>query len=329
MEFSKTLTVSDSFALRRPIKEMAMVTQIYYLSWVALAVLIIVDYYGTQYVGPTFTDPQLNLIVTAVLIALSVLFYGMFGAGSYVGTMMRYLALWIPTEPALRVLTYIFTNRTFPATDASLDYFDKILGFDWLTWYRCVNLHPWLQFVLNAAYVSAGPQIIVSIIYFSHRGEPNKNNEFWWMNAIALVITTFVAYFFPAMGAYEYFGAVGGLHGAHLHDLHGLREGTLTVVSLEEIRGLITMPSFHTVLAILLTYVYRDNRFMLSIALPLNLLMLVSIPSEGGHYLADMLAGGAVAALSIWIVARTFPSIVTNVTPKNSVGSHPLQSVHG
>jgi len=55
----------------------------------------------------------------------------------------------------------------------------------------------------------------------------------------------------------------------------------------------------------MLTYIYRNQRRMLAVVLPLNLLMLVAIPSEGGHYLADMLAGGAVAALSIWIVERT------------------------
>ncbi len=89
-----------------------------------------------------------------------------------------------------------------------------------------------------------------------------------------------------------------------IHDLHALRDGTLTSVSLNDIKGIVTLPSYHTVLAILLTYVYRNQRRMLAVRLPINLLMLVAIPSEGGHYLADMLAGSAVAALSIWTVER-------------------------
>src|SRR5258706_11540378 len=107
------------------------------------------------------------------------------------------------------------------------------------------------------------------------------------------------------MGTFEYYGVADAEHGGHLQDLHGLRDGTLTTVALYDIKGIITLPSYHTVLAILLTYVYRNQPRMLSVVLPLNLLMLVAIPSVGGHYLADILAGGAVAALSIWIVERT------------------------
>ena len=58
-------------------------------------------------------------------------------------------------------------------------------------------------------------------------------------------------------------------------------------------------------MTILLTYIYRKQPLMLTGALILNLLQPAAMPPEGGHYIADMLAGGVVAALSIWIVQRT------------------------
>jgi PAP2 superfamily len=167
-----------------------------------------------------------------------------------------------------------------------------------------------MQFVFAAAYVSVSTQIILSFIYFSHREEAGKSNELWWTATIALVITTVISGILPAMGTYEYYGVVDSEHGRHLHDLHGLRDGTLTSFSMEKIRGIISLPSYHTVLAILLTYVYRNQRRILYVALPLNLLMLISIPTQGGHYLADMFAGAAVAALSTYIFARS--SLDTN-----------------
>ncbi len=68
-----------------------------------------------------------------------------------------------------------------------------------------------------------------------------------------------------------------------------------------KMQGIVTLPSYHTVIAILLIYVYRNNKFFLSLGV-INGLMLLSIPSEGGHYLIDMIMGGMVAALSIVIV---------------------------
>ena len=68
------------------------------------------------------------------------------------------------------------------------------------------------------------------------------------------------------------------------------------------------MPSYHTVLAILIIYAYRGCRRLFTLALVLNGVMLLSLLSEGGHYLIDLIAGGAVAVVTIAIisaVART------------------------
>ena len=267
--------------------------------------LLLVDYCGARYFGLAVMDQGPSAIVVIVLISVSLLFYGIFGRTSRVGTMMRYLALWFATLPLTLVLTYLLATLSFLPVAAALDHFDKALRFDWLNWYNFVDSHTILKSVLAAAYASIAFQIHFSIIYFSHRDEANRGNELWWTATIALIITTIVSGVLPAMGAFEYYGVIDTKHGLHLHDLHGLRDGTLTSISFEHITGIVTLPSYHTVLAVLLTYVYRHRRRMLCVVLPLNLLMLVSIPSQCGHYLADMIAGGAVAALSIWIVART------------------------
>lgn len=293
-----TLAVARSFQINRT-------TRVYLMGWIALAVLALVGYCGSQYSGLTFTDHATNIIAIAVLVSASLLFYSLFGRTSRVGAMLRYLALWIANIPVASVFTYVFASFSFPAIDDALDRLDKALGFDWLVWYNFVNTHSSIQFVLAFAYVSVSTQIILSFIYFSHREEPGRCNELWWTSTIALVITTVISGILPAMGTYEYYGVIDTEHGRHLHDLHGLRDGTLTSFSMEKIKGIITLPSYHTVLAILLTYIYRNQRRILYLALPLNLLMLISIPSQGGHYLADMFAGAAVAGLSIYIFARS------------------------
>ena len=60
-------------------------------------------------------------------------------------------------------------------------------------------------------------------------------------------------------------------------------------------QGIVTMPSYHTVMAVLLTYAFRRTGLVGYGIATLNLVMLLSIPPIGGHYLVDMLAGGALA----------------------------------
>jgi hypothetical protein len=294
---------SITLSLGRTI-QITKTNQVYYLGWVAIIVLSIINYLGAKYYGLTFTNPEENIITIAVLASVSLLFYGLFGRNSRVGEMIRYLALWIANFPVGCVFTYILASSGFPLIDSGLDSFDKAFGFDWLNWYNFVNAHSAVKFVLGIAYTSMALQIIFSIVYSSHLEKNDRNNELWWIAIISLVITTIISGVLPAMGAFEYYGVVDAKHGVHLHDLHVLRDGTITSFSLERIKGIVTLPSYHAVFAFVLTYIYRGQRLFFP-ALLLNLLMLLAIPSEGGHYLADMLAGGVVAALSVWIAQNT------------------------
>jgi hypothetical protein len=73
------------------------------------------------------------------------------------------------------------------------------------------------------------------------------------------------------------------------------RSGAGAAFVMSDLKGIITFPSFHTSLGILLVYAYRGHRTWLAGSIALNGLMILSVPSEGGHYLA----GAAVAVLAI------------------------------
>jgi membrane-associated phospholipid phosphatase len=74
-----------------------------------------------------------------------------------------------------------------------------------------------------------------------------------------------------------------------------LRDGRLREIALESMQGLISIPSLHAAMAVLLVYTARGIRFVLPASLALNLAMLASTPIEGGHYLVDVFAGCALA----------------------------------
>jgi hypothetical protein len=293
--------LAKSIALVRS-AHVSKTTRIYCAGWAALGTLSIVDNVLARACGLSFNDPDYRIIL---LLSISLLASEIFGRNRRVGGMIRYLSLWLITFPVTCVLSYLLASLDYPTIDHQLDNFDKALGFDWLAWYNFINAHPAIQLALFIVYASVPLQIIFSIIYFSHREESNRCNELWWTAVISLLITIILSGILPAMGTFEYYGVADAAHGVHLQDLHGLRDGNLLGFSLSQLQGIITLPSYHTVLIILLTYIYRDHKGVLWIVLPLNLVQLIAIPSEGGHYIADMLAGGAVAVLSIWIVQHT------------------------
>ena len=84
--------------------------------------------------------------------------------------------------------------------------------------------------------------------------------------------------------------------------LVAIRNGT-AVVDLTQLKGIISFPSFHAVMAVLLTRIHRGSRLLWPMA-ALNAVMLLSVLSEGGHYLVDAIAGAAIAGIAILATAR-------------------------
>jgi membrane-associated phospholipid phosphatase len=82
----------------------------------------------------------------------------------------------------------------------------------------------------------------------------------------------------------------------------GLRSGPAAVLDFRKMEGLVTFPSFHTVLAIITAYAFRGFRLLALPALVLNGAVIVSTLPEGGHYLVDVLAGALIAAAGIALV---------------------------
>ena len=76
----------------------------------------------------------------------------------------------------------------------------------------------------------------------------------------------------------------------------------MTELPLLALHGLITFPSYHAAMAVLLSWVYRGQVGMFTIACLLNAAMLLSVPVHGGHYLVDVISGCAVAAIAIFLV---------------------------
>jgi PAP2 superfamily len=259
--------------------------------WTAVTLLSVIDLLLCHRLGLRFHYWSRLALAGGVTAGIA-LFYQISGRSTRLAQAAHWTLLWLIFVNAGTVLIYTAAACGGRTHDATLAAIDAALGFDWTGWYHFLAPHVELRFVLWLAYLSLFPQILISIFWFSCRDLDYYNYELLLNNIVSLLITTAIFLLFPAIGHRE--------PGRELEVqvLLALREGGPLSFDLSQLQGLISFPSYHTVLAVLLTYAHRRSRLLVPIAL-VNGIMLFSIPSYGGHYLIDIFAGAVVALLAI------------------------------
>ncbi len=79
-----------------------------------------------------------------------------------------------------------------------------------------------------------------------------RNREFLWSTGLCLMMTVVIAALFSAESAWVWYHIDEPIAPGPLSDFLAMRQGVLTVLDLEQLRGLVTFPSFHTSAAVLL-----------------------------------------------------------------------------
>jgi membrane-associated phospholipid phosphatase len=203
-------------------------------------------------------------------------------------------------------LTYLAATTGFPLLDDRLARLDAMVGFDWDTAAKWVGERPVIDWLFQSAYSSIFYQGAAILLIGSFKRE--RNGEVIWLFIVSLLITSAIFAFTPAVGK------IGHLGPEYLDLLMEIRRGDWSVMTYDQSEGLINFPSFHATLAIILTYVVRHYRWALAVFAPLNILVIISIPTVGGHYLVDLFGGAVVAGLSIILVhllRRPIPNVAT------------------
>lgn len=217
-----------------------------------------------------------------------------------IARLASYAALWIVFTAVGCIFTYLAASVSRPLVDGYLTSCDHFLGFDWIGWSSGVHRNALLTGILRAAYDSLGLQIVASIIILSFGTGPDRNAELLLGAILSLTVTALISAVWPTLGPWtpfnDQYASSDDLLNAR--DVLTMRASGTTSFALARLRGIVTFPSYHTVLAILFAYAHR-GRWSFPVFLVINCLMIASIPSEGGHYLSDVLAGAGVAVVAI------------------------------
>lgn len=208
-------------------------------------------------------------------------------------------ALMVLLTSAMSVLSYLLISLAPPLVDERLVMLDGALGFHWPVVRSWVRAHPLISAILKLAYVSGGIQLVLVPMLAGLLGRAEYLREFLSMLILSCILLLLFAAPWPAAGAFVTFGVASPGELATVSHFSALRDGSLRVFDLGHMQGLISLPSYHTTLALVFVRAMRWTRTGFVLACMLNLVMIASTPTEGGHYLVDVIAGVGLWGLTV------------------------------
>lgn len=263
---------------------------------------------------------------------LPALLCALFGLGQYFRYRRQRLDLHAMCNIAVQIvlvlllgvlLTYAATAANFPYRDAELHKLDQALGLDRTVYLDLFRAHPWLNDIVAVAYLTLLPQFAIVPVMLLATGKTARAHSLLFAIGIALLLTSMVATFVPAVSAFYYLDiaplALATLSldfQSLLRTIEALRSGALQTIRLDDLQGLITFPSFHTAGGLLLAWAAFAVPYVRWVGLGLNAALIAATPVVGAHYFIDLMGGAAVAAIAIFVANKFYPHART-IAPSN------------
>jgi membrane-associated phospholipid phosphatase len=225
------------------------------------------------------------------------------------------------------VCCYLGAAAVLPLQDARLAQIDRAMGFDWVGLVGLTNSSALASWLLVKAYQSAAYVLGWTILWLCLSAQGERLAEFLAISCLTSVGIMIGMMILPAAGAYAYYDIplsaydkIGAGSGMWHHDLlMALRTGKATVIDFNTPNSncLVTFPSGHTVLAVIMTYALRGSPWTFIPALLVNGIMMVSTVPHGGHHVFDLVVGAAIAVFAI-ILVRLPLRAQTSIPPARS-----------
>ena len=205
------------------------------------------------------------------------------------------------------VLAYALAATSGQLWDARLAAADRAVGFNWPVVLALLDKCPAAIWLLGLAYHSLTVQMIVVIIALSGMAKFDRLRTMVCAAILSGFVTILISGFTPAMG-----NLFDPSHYVHLWPsiawleqglISGLRDGSLRVLDLTMLMGIVSFPSFHATLAAIFIWAFGAMPRLALAGRAWAILTIVATPVFGGHYGVDVIMGLILAPPAI-IAAR-------------------------
>ncbi len=216
------------------------------------------------------------------------------------------------TTTCLPLLDQMLKIGERPLADWWLAKADAIIGFDWLAYFEFVHDRPAIIDILDTAYHHLGDLAFLLVLTLIFLGKFRRVAFHMETVVWTILVSILISAITPAYAAAIYYGidfaeypnfdVLPGIY--HIEPLLQLREASPDYrVGEEPFKGLVTFPSIHTALGILMAgAVWRHWLFWPLAAYAA--IMVASTPVFGSHYLIDIIGGLMLSVAVMWLVSK-------------------------
>jgi hypothetical protein len=285
------------------------ITEIH-LAWWMIVALVVINTLGLIYTGITLKADasQISGIVVFMIFCLGMAWlYKIKRPEPRLSLLALFSAQLFAYSLAAGILSYLIAAASGqPTIDAWLVAADKAIGLDWLAMFRWEQEHALWHAILTLAYASVLPQLILMPFFLLTKKRFARVREMFWLYVATSLGAIIVSAFFPAEGAFATFKV--SMQDPYVQEFLALHNGSLRVIDINKIQGIVQFPSFHLELAVIFIYAARGIPILFPFLLALNTLVIAATPSIGGHHFADLWGGGflclSIIALVRWLDSR-------------------------
>jgi membrane-associated phospholipid phosphatase len=231
---------------------------------------------------------------TGLLVAIAV-FYSISRRSDAISRTAHAGAQWIAFSAVGVVLSYLVTSTHAPLADHLLLSADLRFGFDWIAWTAWVDRNVAIHWFVAISYWALFPEMILCLLWLPLAGSAD---ELIGLLIVGAITTIAFSGLMPAIGHLP--------HASQVAQVIALRSGSLREIPLSHPEGLIAFPSFHIALAAILAYASRKTRWLFPLTCILGVAIAISVPSEGGHYMIDVIGGFAVALFAAKVIPASW-----------------------
>jgi membrane-associated phospholipid phosphatase len=272
--------------------------------------LLAVAFDGFTLVARSYGAPG----VTCLLLMLAARYYGGRRSDPNLSSALESTAQIAAFAAVGAPLSYVAASLGLPMYDAAFDNMDRALGFDWRALLTVMQSWPGFHFAMRVIYLSLTLQMTAVVLLLGFTGRLAWLRVYTLAFIFAALVTIAISAVLPAEGVWLHYGLhavdprIVPVSSSSWPVFLGLRDGTFRQLMAVGAEGIITFPSLHAALALILIAAFWPVPLARWISLAVNMLMLAATPVDGSHYLVDILAGIGIAVGCIYaaraLVAR-------------------------
>jgi hypothetical protein len=191
----------------------------------------------------------------------------------------------------------------FPPIDDKIVYLESLLHIDIPTILAWTNNNPRLSYLLKILYDTLAYQMCFLPLTIIALGKFHILKDYFFLLLFTTLIGFCFYYFFPTTAPASiikspFFSSCQIATGIKFNQIHHHLNPTTMA------GGLIALPSFHTIWALLCVYLLKEWKVLCSLLLIVNTLLIASCVLLGWHYLTDVISAVILVMIAYWFLLQ-------------------------